>query len=83
MIEIDKVEAKGSYNDAGNVDDSVIVEAVIELHNDNTQNVVCSIVDRETKIRNDVLGEQLIFWKNGLKSQDMMIKMKVWLWKQK
>ena len=39
--EIDKVQAKGIYNDAENVDDSVIAEAMIEkeLHNDNTQNV--------------------------------------------
>ena len=55
--EINKVQAKGIYNDVGNVDDSVIAEAVIEkeLHNDNTQNVVCYVVDRATKIKNVVL----------------------------
>ena len=59
--EIDKVQEKGIYNDIENVDDSVIAEAMIEkeLHNDNTQNVVCSVVDRAIEIRNDVLVEQL------------------------
>ena len=41
----------------------MIAEAVIEkeLNNDNTQNVVCYVVDRETEMRNDVLDEQLNF----------------------
>ena len=38
-----------------------------ELHNDNTQNVVCSIVDRATEIRNDVLDENLKFLEKWLK----------------
>ena len=46
----------------------MILEAVIEkeLHNDNTQNVVCSIVDRATEISNDVLDEQLKFLEEWL-----------------
>ena len=57
--EIDKVQEKGIYKDVGNVDDLVIAEAVIviELHNDNTQSVVCSVVDRGTEIMNDVFDE--------------------------
>ena len=59
--EIDKVQAKWIYNDVGNVNDLVIAEAVIEkeLHNDNTQNVACSVIDRVIEMRNDVLDEQL------------------------
>ena len=66
--EIDKVQEKGIYNYAENVEDSVIAKVVVEkeLHNDNTQNVVCSFVDRATKIRNDVLDEQLKFLKECL-----------------
>ena len=46
----------------------MIAEAVIEkeLHNDNTQNVVCSVVDRATEIKNDVLDEQLKFLEESL-----------------
>ena len=83
--DIDKVQAKWIYNDVENVDDSVIAEAVIgiELHNDNTQNVVCFVVDRATEINNDFLDEQLNFLDEYLKRRDMMIKMIVLLWKQK
>ena len=38
----------------------------IEFHNYNAQNVVCSIVDRATEIRNDVLEEQLKFLEEWL-----------------
>ena len=68
--EIDKVQEKGIYNDVGNVDDLVIIEAMIEkeFHNDNIQNVVCSVVDRATEIRNDVLNEQLKFLEEWLEN---------------
>ena len=39
---------------------------MIEWHNDNTQNVVCYVVDRATKMRNDVLDEQLNFLEEWL-----------------
>ena len=39
-----------------------------ELHNDNTQNVVCSIVDRATEIRNDILDDQLKFLEEWLEN---------------
>ena len=61
--EIDKAQEKGIYKGVGNVDDLVIAEAMIvtELHNDKTESVVCSVVDRATKMMNDVLDEQLKF----------------------
>ena len=37
-----------------------------ELHNDNTQSVVCSVVDRGTEMMNDVLDEQLKFLEEWL-----------------
>ena len=48
----------------------MIAEVVIEneLHTDNTQNVVCSIVDIATEIRNDVLDEQLKFFEEWLEN---------------
>ena len=46
----------------------MIAEAVIviEFHNDNTQSVVCSVVDRGTEMINDVLDEQLKFLEEWL-----------------
>ena len=46
----------------------MIAKAVIEkeLNNDNSQNVVCYVVDRATKINNVVLDKQLRFLEEWL-----------------